>query len=136
MPRDKRALTRAIRNRAKVTGESYTVARDAVLDIRRRMDDFELSWEEAEAEHDDPRNQLLCETCGWTVGMVCPECPGCGCYNQQCSGWRHREYMHDDEREEIAADAECGECGTPLAELGPYDFCDCISSVGDDAYAF
>lgn len=136
MPHDQRALTRAARDRAKRTGEPYTTARDAVIDIRERAETFNLTWAEAEAEHDDPRNELLCSKCGWTVGMVCPECPGCGCYNQLCSGWRHREYMDADEREEIAQDAECGECGTPLASLGPYDYCDCGSSVGDDAYAF
>lgn len=135
MPSNERALTRAARGRMNAAGESYTQAREAVLDIRARVETFDLTWDEAEAEHDDPANELLCETCGWTVGMVCPECPGCGCYNQLCSGWRHREYRHDDERDELAADAECGECGASLSKLGPYDFCDCGSCTGDDACA-
>lgn len=135
MPSNERALTRAARGRMNAAGESYTEAREAVLDIRARMETFDLTWAEAEAEHDDPANELLCETCGWTVGMVCPECPGCGCYNQLCSGWRHREYRHDDERDELAADAECGECGASLSKLGPYNFCDCGSCTGDDACA-
>jgi hypothetical protein len=61
-----------------------------------------------EQERNDPANQLLCETCGWTVGMVCPECPGCGCYNGQCSGWRHNEYMDEEQRAEQYACEECG----------------------------
>lgn len=130
------SVTRAARERMKATGQRFTEARADVLEIRARMESFNLTYEEAAAEHDDPRNQLLCEICGWTVGMVCPECPGCGCYNRLCSGWRHRAYMHDDERTEIAEEAECGECGTPLASLGPYDYCDCGSCVGDDAHAF
>lgn len=36
-------------------------------------------------------NDILCGTCGWTYGMICPECPGCGCCNGQCSEWRHEE---------------------------------------------
>ncbi|MFK0252069.1 hypothetical protein [Streptomyces sp. NPDC090445] len=27
--------------------------------------------------------------------MVCPDCPGCGCYTGRCSGWRHGEYGAD-----------------------------------------
>lgn len=62
-----------------------------------------------EQERNDPANQLLCETCGWTVGMICPECPGgCGCYNGRCSGWRHDEWMTEDERRELNACVECG----------------------------
>jgi hypothetical protein len=129
-------LTRAARDRAQRTGETYTQARDAVIDIHERAEGFGLTWAEAEAEHDDPLNELLCDTCGWTVGMACPECPGCGCYTGRCSGWRHGEYMHDDERHELAQEAECGECGTPLSSLGPYNFCDCGECTGDDAYAF
>jgi hypothetical protein len=61
-----------------------------------------------EQERNDPLNQIMCETCGWTVAMVCPECPGCGCYNRQCTGWRHEEYMHQDE---LADKYACEECG-------------------------
>jgi hypothetical protein len=45
----------------------------------------------------EPCYQLLCETCGWTLDMICPECPGCGCYNGQCTGYRHVEYSTDDD---------------------------------------
>jgi len=78
-------------------------------------------------EQNNPRNQILCETCGWTVEMICPECPGCGCYNRQCSGWRHEEYQ----AELDAATGEdcdyddpnaCYDCG---AGGNPYDECVC-----------
>lgn len=49
----------------------------------------------------DPRYRTLCETCGWTVAMICPECAeGCGCA-ADCWGWRHGEYSgFDDEDSE------------------------------------
>lgn len=61
-----------------------------------------------EQERNDPANQVICDTCGWTAGMSCPECPGCGCYNLKCSGWRHHEYMTKEEADELA---ECPDCG-------------------------
>lgn len=44
----------------------------------------------------EPCYQLLCEKCGWTLDMICPECPGCGCYSDECDGWRHRNFAGDD----------------------------------------
>ena len=110
MPQDARALTRAARARMQAKGEKYTEAREAVLEIRELMDVTGETFEEAEASHDDPANQTLCEVCGWTVGMICPECPGCGC-NTGCSGWRHAEFreaygLDDDEDQEW--ECECG----------------------------
>lgn len=110
MPTDTRALTRASRDRAKAAGTSYTKARGQLLWIQRLLDDGEFDTrEEADAHVCDPANQLLCGTCEWTRGMICPECAkGCGCsYN--CSGWRHDEFGPDD----FADDEErhCGECG-------------------------
>ncbi|CNF63193.1 Uncharacterised protein [Mycobacterium tuberculosis] len=123
MPSANRALTRAARRRAKTEGVPYTQARDTELAIRERMDADGESYAEAEAFVTDPRNEVLCEKCGWTVAMVCPECPGCGCYNHQCTGWRHREYMHPDDLAELeAAEAECPECGGDTRT--GYD-CDC-----------
>jgi len=107
MPRDSRALTRAARRRAKDTGRSYQQAREDAQVIHELMESDDLTWEEAEDVYDDPRNQLLCDKCGWTVGMVCPECPGCGCYSGRCSGWRHREF----DPEEYGGEEWCGECG-------------------------
>ncbi|WP_331765129.1 hypothetical protein [Nocardia sp. NBC_01388] len=107
MPRDSRALTRTARRRAKETGQSYQQAREDAQAIHELMDADDLTWEEAQAVYDDPRNQLLCGKCGWTVGMVCPECPGCGCYNGRCSGWRHWEYADTEDEEPF----ECEECG-------------------------
>ncbi|MEU4948075.1 hypothetical protein ACFYN3_35580 [Streptomyces lavendulae] len=53
---------------------------------------------------------LLCETCGWTLRMLCPECgPGCGC-STACSGWRHGEYQQDEEDEPGDCDDECPGC--------------------------
>ncbi|WP_188195708.1 hypothetical protein [Nonomuraea sp. SYSU D8015] len=46
--------------------------------------------------------------------MVCPECPGCGCYDGRCSGWRHREYMRPDDLAEREA-AEAGGRGDGFA---------------------
>lgn len=82
-----------------------------------------------EQERNDPRNQTLCETCGWTVGMVCPECPGCGCYNSQCSGWRHHEYQAemDAATGEYDPDSDpygCEECGAG-GSGDPYGECVC-----------
>ncbi|WP_370973651.1 hypothetical protein [Amycolatopsis sp. cg9] len=120
MPRDSRALTRAARKRSSERELPYQTARTDVLAIRQLMDDGELTFDEAEAVYDDPANKLLCETCGWTVGMVCPECvPGCGCNNGRCSGWRHEEYMSDDERDELNA---CPDCGGDVTS--PYG-CEC-----------
>ena len=111
MPKNARALTRAARERSRATGETYTQAREALLIIRERMRETGESFQEASAHYDDPATTLLCATCGWTVGMVCPECsPGCGCVST-CSGWRHREYSHDDDlMDDDDGDCEC-ECG-------------------------
>ncbi|MFF3547086.1 hypothetical protein ACFYXD_35275 [Streptomyces platensis] len=74
--------------------------------------------------HNDPRRQVLCETCGWSVAMVCPECPGCGCYNGQCSGWRHSEYAHeDDDYDDPDRNVYCQDCGA--GSSSPYDECTC-----------
>lgn len=71
----------------------------------------------------DPANEVMCETCGWTYGMVCPECPGCGCYNGRCSGWRHREdadnYDDDCEGEPCMW---CGEPGCPGYDCNVEDY--------------
>ncbi len=73
-------------------------------------------------EQNDPANQVMCRTCGWTYGMVCPECTkGCGCeYN--CTGWRHQEMRaatgdHDDDPN------ACPECGAGGGD--PYGECVC-----------
>jgi hypothetical protein len=124
MPQDTRALTRAARVRMRARGEKYTEAREAVLAIRERMDEREETYEEAEAWFDDPASQVMCGTCGWTSGMACPECPGCGCYYGCCSGWRHQEYMHEDELAELREDERCEECGADLS-MGSYDECHC-----------
>ncbi len=73
----------------------------------------------------DPGDELLCATCGWTLAMICPECPGCGCYNGHCSGWRHQEYMCDDELREQAEDEACRECGAGGPGGNPYAECAC-----------
>jgi hypothetical protein len=74
-----------------------------------------------EQERNDLRNQVMCERCGWTFGMVCPECPGCGCYNGRCSGWRHHEYADDDDEPKNSGCPECGAGGAG----DPYGACDC-----------
>lgn len=102
------STTRAARQRMKSTGQTFTAARQDVLAIRELAESDELSVAEAAAVYDDPANQLLCNTCGWTIGMICPECPGCGCHNGRCSGWRHEELADPDELAERYACEECG----------------------------
>lgn len=87
-------------------------------------------------EQSDPRNKVMCEKCDWTYGMICPECPGCGCYNSVCSGWRHHEYQaqmdaatgeygdHDD-------GAYCRECGAG-GSGNPYEECTCYEDFDED----
>ncbi|MCD0445825.1 hypothetical protein LO763_19640 [Glycomyces sp. A-F 0318] len=82
------------------------------------IDAYDLAtYADAVAVLEDPRNQVLCENCGWTNSMACPECPGCGCYTGQCTGWRHAEY----DTESGADDAHCFECGADRNGYG----CDC-----------
>ncbi len=103
-----RAFTRAVRARAERTGEPYTVALRSVTTIREIAEAEDVDLVKAEGIHDDPANQIACGRCGWTNGMLCPECPGCGCYNSSCSGWRHREFMDEDERRALDTCPDCG----------------------------
>lgn len=94
-------------------GETHDEARDSVQVIEDIAVEHGTSYEAAEQWYDSPGNQLMCETCGWTNNMVCPECPkGCGC-ETNCTGWRHRDYMaglgSDDEPNEYEFD--CDDCG-------------------------
>ncbi|MGK5533417.1 hypothetical protein [Streptomyces sp. URMC 129] len=94
--------------------------------IRERMAYAGLSYREAAAELDDPRNEVLCRTCGWTVGMVCPECsPGCGC-SVGCTGWRHGEFGDDDHDPNA-----CSECGAGGSD-DPYGECVCYEYDDED----
>ena len=84
---------------------------------------MEWGYSRAEAAEfiDDPLNEMLCDDCGWTVGMVCPECSkGCGC-ERNCSGWRHGEYRGDDDDSDSDDQTECEGCGAG----GPYRECVC-----------
>ncbi|MFJ4902793.1 hypothetical protein [Streptomyces sp. NPDC088727] len=48
----------------------------------------------------NPRFKTLCETCGWSLDMICPECPeGCGC-STGCTGWRHGGFSQDSDADE------------------------------------
>jgi hypothetical protein len=80
-------------------------------------------------EQNDPRNKVMCGTCGWTYGMVCPECPGCGCYGGQCSGWRHHEYDEPD-YDDPDYGVYCRECGA--GSSSPYDECTCFEDDIED----
>lgn len=120
MPSDTRALTRQARDRARRTGETYTAARETVLNILQLMDETGETYAEVEAWVDDPRNHVLCTVCGWTNGMACPECAkGCGC-ETRCTGWRHVEYATPEERQESG----CPECGAGGGD-NPYGECVC-----------
>lgn len=103
MSRDHAALTRM-----KQTGENYSAALEAVQTIRAYRQDTDCTWAEATAWYDNPANKVACTTCGWTYGMLCPECPGCGCYNFTCSGWRHQEFMDEEDLAQLHACPECG----------------------------
>lgn len=62
-------------------------------------------------------HDTMCTRCGWTYSMICPECPGCGCYTGQCSGWRHGEHQQDqDDEPGDCGDDECEGCD----ECSPY----------------
>lgn len=102
------AFRAAVALRMAHAGEDEDRAATAVQEIQDIVECNGWTFAQAQSEYDDPRNQIMCETCGWTYGMVCPECPGCGCYNGRCTGWRHDEFMDDDERAERD---ECPECG-------------------------
>lgn len=116
MPSATRALSRAARERAQDKGIPYTKAREQLLWIEQLLDEGAFDTrEEADAYVCDPANEVMCRACGWTYGMVCPECPGCGCYNGRCSGWRHREWASQDEDDPEDRYDECPECG------GEYD---------------
>jgi hypothetical protein len=80
-------------------------------------------------QQNDPRNQTMCERCGWTNGMVCPECPGCGCYNGQCSGWRHHEFADDEDSDYDPYG--CEECGAGGGN-DPYGECACYEDYDED----
>jgi hypothetical protein len=125
MPGASRAISRAARKRKNDKGITYTQALEDVRLILGLMPELDCNFEMAENYYDDPANRIMCETCGWTYAMVCPECsPGCGCNNGRCSGWRHEEYMHEDDLRDLDGDGGCPECG---AGAGPYDeSCDCV----------
>lgn len=87
-------------------------------------------------EKNDPRNQIMCGKCDWTYGMICPECPGCGCYNSQCSGWRHTEFQADmDAATGESSDYDpiaCEECGAGGGG-NPYGECCCYEDDEEKA---
>ncbi|GGO98267.1 hypothetical protein [Wenjunlia tyrosinilytica] len=84
-------------------------------------------------EQNDPRNQVMCRDCGWTYGMVCPECAkGCGC-EYDCTGWRHEEMRaatgdYDDDPN------ACPECGAGGGG-DPYGECCCYEDDDEDQAA-
>lgn len=96
--------------------------------VRALMDEDEEQFEtraKALAWLDDPANEVMCQVCGWTRGMVCPECAkGCGC-ETRCTGWRHQEWggtggIGEDDDEDV--ESYCPECG---AAEGLYEECRC-----------
>lgn len=90
-------------------------APEAVEAIKEIAREHGTSYDAAEAWYDAPENQVMCEDCGWTFAMVCPECAGCGC-DHSCTGWRHRDYGLDDDDDDVDRyETDCPECG------GSYD---------------
>ncbi|MEU7855157.1 hypothetical protein [Nonomuraea sp. NPDC049141] len=79
--RDLKNATRVLQDHR--PGKTYMQVRDELVDW---LDGREETPLEAVAIMTDPANQILCEDCGWTMGMICPECTkGCGC-ETRCSG--------------------------------------------------
>jgi hypothetical protein len=79
-------------------------------DLMDRDEEFE-TYDDALAWLDDPANEVMCDTCGWTWGMVCPECDkGCGC-ETRCTGWRHKDWSNSGDDEDMDDRWECEECG-------------------------
>ena len=126
MPKDTRARTRAIRAHMAAAGLGYTAAAAALdapfkpgyISISECMREGGYDYADAVAFLEDPANELLCEICGWTAGMVCPECSkGCGCVTN-CTGWRHGEWGAENHDEPTA----CPDCG---GEMGSPYGCDC-----------
>jgi hypothetical protein len=123
MPEDKRRK-HAVRDRMAAAGETYTTAARVLDKPYVHPDGTEDSWSISEAmqEHgldyagavawlEDPARKTMCEDCGWSFGMICPECElGCGC-ERYCSGWRHREFAGDDDFDDQAEDDYECECG-------------------------
>ncbi|MFF1284391.1 hypothetical protein ACFVY4_27065 [Streptomyces sp. NPDC058299] len=108
--------------------------RETLVEYLEMYDDINTYREAVDyltQEKNDPLNQILCETCDWTVSMVCPECLGCGCYNSQCSGWRHEEYQaqmdaatgeSSDYDPNACYDCGAGGSGNPYEECTCYDY--------------
>lgn len=110
---------------ATTTAPAAISTRDDEDWITELMEGNGWSREEAITFADDPGNETLCNRCGWTVSMVCPECAeGCGCA-VGCSGWRHAEWGGDDDDENSGN--YCAECG------GDFMYrCDCPDYEDDD----
>lgn len=121
MPKTSRALTRAARDRAESNKVPYTQAREELLWMRQLLDEGDCATvEEADAYVTDPANQTMCQVCGWTYGMVCPEClPGCGC-SVRCTGWRHAEFNGDLDDYPEDRQEDCPECGGSYDSLTGY----------------
>jgi hypothetical protein len=110
MPSDSRALTRAARTRSAADGVPYTKARETELAIRARMKDAGETYTEAEAAVQSVEGLEFCDRCGGPI--ICPECPGCACYNGRCTGWRHTgsvDFERDEDPDPL--DDVCEECG-------------------------
>ncbi|GAA3831965.1 hypothetical protein GCM10022226_61390 [Sphaerisporangium flaviroseum] len=118
MPHNHRDLGRAVRELMQHRpGQTYTATR---AQLEEWMDGREETPLEAVAVLADPANEILCETCGWTVGMICPECSkGCGC-EISCSGWRHQDWGPELDPEEEDERNTCEECGGDFRMMG-YD---------------
>lgn len=68
--------------------------RDVLVDIINEYAGVATYADAVQIVETEPRFQTLCETCGWSMAMICPECSeGCGCA-VGCTGWRHGEYSH------------------------------------------
>jgi hypothetical protein len=96
---------------------------DHVRDVMARCDGEFDTYEEALAWLTDPANEVMCDRCGWTWGMVCPECAkGCGC-ETSCAGWRHHDWGINDDEDDGYDHEPCPECGA--GGSSPYDECQC-----------
>ncbi|WP_433860095.1 hypothetical protein [Streptomyces kronopolitis] len=106
--------------------------RETLVEYLETYVDINTYREAVDWMRNDPRRQVLCETCGWSVAMVCPECPGCGCYDGRCSGWRHSEYQAAADDYDPDAGVYCRDCGA--GSSSPYDECTCWEDDEDQEH--
>jgi len=109
---------------ARILAEPDMDRREALCQVLYDFSDITTYAQAADFLDNPPLTfQVMCERCGWTYGMICPECdPGCGC-STGCTGWRH-----DEDRDPTY----CRDCGAGSSG-NPYEECTCYWDDEDEA---